>query len=55
MPIQPGQSWDVHERGEPIRNLNAESIAGLAPEDVQTINLMIGPQIEALGYPLLEP
>ncbi len=54
MQLQQGQTWSVHERREPIRNMNTDSIAGLAPEDVRTINSLIGPQIEAFGYPLLE-
>lgn len=54
MQIEQGQAWNVHERREPIRDMNAESIAGLAPSDIRAINSLIGPQIEAFGYPLLE-
>jgi len=54
MTLEQGQAWNVHERREPIRDMNAESIAGLAPGDIRAINSLIGPQVEAFGYQRFE-
>jgi hypothetical protein len=54
MQLEQGQTRTVHERREPIRDMNAESIAGLAPDDVRAINSLIGRQVEVFGYSRLE-
>lgn len=47
------QSWKVHERNEPIRNLNAASISELSQDDIRRINATIGDTIRHFGYELL--
>lgn len=43
-------TWDVHERTEPIRNMNRESIDRLSPDEVRAITAEIGTARERFGY-----
>lgn len=45
--------WAVHEREEPIRNMNAESLARLAPDEVRVVSRVAGPMLERFGYEVL--
>lgn len=44
------QNWNIHERDDAIRNLNAESLADLTHADLATITQSIGPSIKHFGY-----
>ncbi|MFQ5529631.1 MAG: sulfotransferase [Gemmatimonadota bacterium] len=46
----PDERLAVHERHEPLRNLNEQSIARLAPEDVATITRVAGPMLAHFDY-----
>jgi hypothetical protein len=46
-------SWSVHEREEPIRNMNQESFDRLSSEDIASITGEARPMLERFGYPLL--
>lgn len=46
-------SWKVHEREEPIRNMNKESIGRLGPTDIDDINREASIMLEKMGYALL--
>lgn len=48
-----GGAWSVHEREEPIRNMNSESIGRLTPEDVEAINAEAENMLVRMGYALL--
>ena len=47
------QAWSVHERREPIRDMNAESIQRLTPEELQQITAEARPMLSHFGYPIL--
>ncbi len=47
------RAWQVHERSEPIRNMNAESIARLTPGDRRVIRRVAGETLRSFGYDLL--
>ena len=47
-----GQAVTVHERSEPVRDLNEDSIARLSREELDTINAVAADQLTAFGYPL---
>jgi Sulfotransferase family len=51
--FEEGRSWKVHERNEPIQNLNAASIDELSSDDIRRINATIGDTIRHFGYELL--
>ena len=42
----------VHERDEPMRNMNEESISRLSGDDLRKITVVAGPMLEHFGYPL---
>jgi hypothetical protein len=44
------RSWTIHERDEKVRDMNAESIARLASEQIERINQVAGDMIDAFGY-----
>ncbi len=46
-------SWSVHERIEPIRNMNAGSIARLSEEERARVTVEARPMLTHFGYPLL--
>lgn len=46
-------SVSVHERNEPIRNMNDESFARLGREQIDAINAACGDYLEKYGYALL--
>lgn len=48
--IDRARSWSVHERSEPIRNMNAESIGRLSQEEIEIVTRVAGPMIEHFGY-----
>lgn len=51
--VKVGARWPVHERREPILNLNPESMARLSPADVSTITDAAEPMLENFGYEIL--
>lgn len=44
------RSWSIHEREEKIRDMNAENIQRLTPEQIRRFNDIAGDMIESLGY-----
>lgn len=46
-------AWSVHERKEPIRNMNQESFDRLSQEDIAAITREAGSMLERFGYPIL--
>ena len=46
------RSVSVHERDEPLRNMNAESIESLSPADLETITRVAGDMLQHFRYPL---
>ncbi|MDX1393814.1 MAG: sulfotransferase [Gemmatimonadota bacterium] len=44
------KSWSVHEREEPIRNMNPESWARLTAEEIDVIRGVAGEMLDRLGY-----
>lgn len=51
---QPGidlaRDWAIHERSEPIANMNAQSIERLTSDDVATIERVAGDTLDRFGY-----
>lgn len=47
--------WSIHERHEPIRDMNAESLKRLSESDVRTINRVAGEALAHFGYEVLDP
>ncbi len=47
------KSWSVHEKDEPIRNMNQESIDRLSREQIDKINEVAGDMLDHYGYPRL--
>jgi len=47
---QADKEWMIHERSEPIRNLNLESISRLTDRDKRVIRDVAGPMLERFGY-----
>lgn len=48
-----GSKWVVHERQEPIRNLNAESLDRLSDADIEIVTAICRPMLEHFGYEVL--
>lgn len=48
--IDPDRAWSVHEREEPIRDMNPESFARLTEADVRAINREAGSMLRKMGY-----
>lgn len=44
------REWAIHERSEPIANMNAQSISRLSQEDVAVINRVAGDALVHFGY-----
>lgn len=44
------QSWSIHERNEPIRNMNPHNIARLSGSDIGVITREARPMLEHFGY-----
>lgn len=44
------REWAIHERSEPIANMNAQSIGRLTPEDVTVIDRVAGEALTHFGY-----
>lgn len=51
--IQADRSWAVHEKDEPIRDMNAESISRLTAEELAVVTREAEPMLRHFGYPLL--
>jgi hypothetical protein len=49
------KSWRIHERDEPVQNMNALSISRLTPGPIARINAQCAPMLEQFGYRLLAP
>ncbi len=49
--VDPGAHWRVHERNEPIRDMNPESIGRLTADDIDTIRRVAAPMLRHFGYP----
>lgn len=47
------RTWNIHEREDKVRNMNAESIERLSRKQIDTINQVAGDMIESFGYTLL--
>jgi hypothetical protein len=47
------RSWEVHEKEEPIRDMNRESIERLSAEELQLVTRIAGPILQQFGYDLL--
>ncbi len=47
-------TWNVHERRDEIRNMNAESIARLTPEERRVVTDVAAPMLRRLGYEPLD-
>ena len=47
------KNYAIHERKEPIRNLNAESICRLTPDQINIINKVAGEKLVRYGYELI--
>jgi hypothetical protein len=47
------RNWNIHERDEQVRNMNAESIARLTPEQIKRITEVAGEMLDEFGYPRL--
>lgn len=45
-----GSAWKIHEREEPIRNMNGESFSRLSPSDIEAIDKEAGPMLARYGY-----
>jgi hypothetical protein len=45
--------WDVHERAESIRDMNAESIGRLTPGELEAVTREAEPMLRHFGYPIL--
>jgi len=48
--IGSGRTWNIHERNDEIKNMNAVSIDKLSSEDIALVNEVAGDSIEAFGY-----
>jgi hypothetical protein len=48
------RSWAVHEKNDPIRDMNRESISRLSPEEIQIVTHEAEPMLRYFGY-LCEP
>ncbi len=44
------RNWSIHERDEQVRNMNAESIARLTPEQIKCITEIGGEMLDEFGY-----
>ena len=44
------RSWNIHERDEKIRDMNAESIQRLTAEQIERFNNVAGDMLDELGY-----
>lgn len=55
MAVTEEKSFNIHERNEKIRDMNAESICRLTEEDITKINQVAGPMLEQLGYEKIDP
>lgn len=51
--IDPRRPRKIHERQEPLRNLNAESIARLTPDELRVVTREAGAMLEHFEYPIL--
>lgn len=47
------RDWSVHERAEPVRDMNAESIARLSQEELEMVTEEARPLLQHFGYPIL--
>lgn len=43
----------IHERNEPVKNMNSVSIEKLTPEQIETVNAVAGESLRHFGYPIL--
>jgi hypothetical protein len=51
--FEAGRNWSIHEREEQVRNMNAESIERLTPEQIKRITEVAGEMLDEFGYPRL--
>lgn len=51
--VDPDRAWAVHEKNEPIRDMNGESIARLTREELELVTRVAGPMLQRFGYELL--
>ncbi len=49
----PDRAWAVHEKHEPIRDMNAESIDRLSRAELEVITAEATPMLRHFGYPVL--
>ena len=48
--IDLSKEWSVHERNEPITNLNSKSFSRLSEDDIDIIRSVAGPMLKHLNY-----
>jgi hypothetical protein len=48
--LESGREWKIHERHEPLRNMNDESIRRLEPSQIESIYRVAGNMLDTLGY-----
>lgn len=48
--FEAGRSWSIHERNEQVRNMNAESIKRLSPQQIEKVTSVAGEMIDVFGY-----
>lgn len=52
-PFQNGRAWAVHEKNEPVRDMNEESLRRLTPEELRLVTAEAAPMLSHFGYDLL--
>jgi hypothetical protein len=51
--IEPSRNWTVHERQEPLRDMNPDSINKLSPQERSIVTREAEPMLRHFGYPIL--
>lgn len=47
------QAWSIHEREEPVRNMNQQSIERLSVDELEIVTREAGPMLEHFDYPVI--
>lgn len=55
VPLTIGDDLSIHERNEPIKNMNVQSFKRLTPDDIKKINQVAADALRRCGYDLLHP
>jgi hypothetical protein len=51
--LDPDRAWEVHERREPLRDMNPENIANLSAEELRIVTSEAEGMLRHFGYPIL--